>query len=79
MRYDTTISYRSHTFEEATVYLFCFSFLFVRVPEDKRQFSIFSECLSEILNKSLDVHKLINFGSLCRSFYKVRIKKDKRK
>ena len=76
---NTTISYRLHTFEEATVYLFCFSFLLVRVPENKRQFSIFSECLFEILNKSLDVHKLINFSSVCRPFYKVRIKKDKRK
>ena len=49
---NTTISYRLHTFEKATVYLFCFSFLFVRVPENKRQFNVVSECLSEILNKS---------------------------
>ena len=63
---NTTISCRLHTFEEATVYLFCFSFLLVRVPENKRQFSIFSECLSEILNKSLDIHKLINFSFVAR-------------
>ena len=55
-----------HTFKEATVYLFCLSFLLIRVPENKRQFSFFSECLFEILNKSLDIHKLINFSSVAR-------------
>ena len=36
---NTTISYRLHTFEEATVYLFCFSFLLVRVTRGNSAFS----------------------------------------